>query len=471
MNNNPNNLSDNSVINGASNVNNNPVNGPVPGVTPNPNPTVGVPNPTPSNPVTPDNQVMLGGSSAPQPTPQPSPVQQPVNPTPVVSPTEAPQAFTNPQTINPVGGQTQGVPGATPNPNPSPAQPQTVAPAFESSSQIGTTPPISLEPDKKPKKKMNGTVFALIVIVALAAVGFGTFYVLRYTDLLKKKPNISILTNPVIVSLGEELPEDIEVYASVNGTAVSNCTKDVSKVNPAEVGVYEYTIKCGTTEKKGSITIVDNTELAIEVQTLYKIKGETVEAKDFVKNANNNVTYEFTDQTAVDNALAGDIGTYNFKIKGTDTKSNKTAEVDVKLVILQYAIKGYLICESNTQNIPNSAGEMIVNDRFAIADDTTTNTNNIYNNLAFETYTFKFSDETEYKTYVDTYNNEGKIIINDITGDTTFDDANKTIIITKELDNNTIKGEYGEENLKSYGSIKDYFEKTKGYTCTYEKNE
>lgn len=470
MNNDPNNMSGNVL--GSVDANqglNNAINGGV--------------NPTPTDNLntvvtpTPDNQVMLGGNGVVNPTPtptlNPTPNVEPtpiVNPTPVVSPTEAPQAYTNPQTINnpqSTETNTQTTPNSVPNASDAP----TPMPIFESSSQIGTTPPISLEPDKKPKKKTNKLTFILLIVIVLAAIGFGTFYVLKYTNIMNKKPKVIISANPLEFSIGETLPEEIDVYANVTGTALSNCTKDLSKVNTSVAGVYEYTIKCGSSEKTGSITILDNAELVVAVKTVYKVKGETLEAKEFAKEDKTNITYEFVNQTDVDNALKGEAGTYTLKVKATDINNNKSVEVDVKLVVMEYPIKGTLTCTSKSQNIPNLSGEMIVADRFAIVDDTKTNKNNIYGNVASEVYTFVFSDEAEYNTYVSTYNNEGTLIINDITGEVTFDNATKTITITRELDNNALKTEYGEATFENYTSIKAYFEETKGYTCGYERSE
>lgn len=470
MNNDPNNMSGNVL--GSVDANqglNNAINGGV--------------NPTPTDNLntvvtpTPDNQVMLGGNGVVNPTPtptlNPTPNVEPtpiVNPTPVVSPTEAPQAYTNPQTINnpqSTETNTQTTPNSVPNASDEP----TPMPIFESSSQIGTTPPISLEPDKKPKKKTNKLTFILLIVIVLAAIGFGTFYVLKYTNIMNKKPKVIISANPLEFNIGETLPEEIDVYANVTGTALSNCTKDLSKVNTSVAGVYEYTIKCGSSEKTGSITILDNAELVVAVKTVYKVKGETLEAKEFAKEDKTNITYEFVNQTDVDNALKGEAGTYTLKVKATDINNNKSVEVDVKLVVMEYPIKGTLTCTSKSQNIPNLSGEMIVADRFAIVDDTKTNKNNIYGNVASEVYTFVFSDEAEYNTYVSTYNNEGTLIINDITGEVTFDNATKTITITRELDNNALKTEYGEATFENYTSIKAYFEETKGYTCGYERSE
>ena len=114
-------------------------------------------------------------------------------------PFEAPPAYTNPQTIEPVTNN------------------------YEPQGSIGMTPPVSLEAEKKPKKEPNKTLFIVIVLIALAAVGLGTYYVLNYTDLFAKKEEITIETKNIEINIGEALPESITEYATITGTIVSNC--------------------------------------------------------------------------------------------------------------------------------------------------------------------------------------------------------------------------------------------------------
>lgn len=370
-------------------------------------------------------------------SPQPVPASTIIEP---VSQTEPTPAYTNPQSINP-----QPMPG------------------FENSGTIGTTPPISLEPEKKPKKKANKTLFVIIILILLAGVGFGTYYVLNYTDLLKPSEQISIVTKDLEISMGDKLSTVITDYADITGTDSRNCSLNTVAVDSSKEGTYEYKVTCGETVKTGKITIVDNTELVVETQTVYKTSTDTLEASEFAKVKNDDLTYEFVNQTEVDNALNGAYGKYSIKIKVT-SKNNKTTEITGELVIMQYPIKGYLTCKSKEQNITESNAVMTVAERLAIVNDG----NNGYGNIAFEIHTFKYSDETEYTNLVATYKKDNKITINNISGKTEFDDQNLTITITNELNNDDVVSEYGASNLQKYSTIKSYFEGTLGYTCSYD---
>lgn len=353
-------------------------------------------------------------------------------------------SFTNPQTINPGP-----------------------MPGFENPNSIGTTPPISLEPEKNPKKKSNKLLFILIVLVVLAAVGFGTFYVLSYTNILNNNASqIKIETKDLEVNVDDRLSANISDYATITGTAASNCSVNTLSVDITKIGTYEYTILCGETKKTGTIRVVDNAELEVAIKTVYKAKGESLEAKEFAKEENNNLTFEFIENDEVKNILNRETGTYTVKLR-VSNKNNKTVELNANLVIVENPIKGYLTCSTNAQNISDINGTMIVKERFAISSVGTTNT---YGGFAFEIHEFKINDETQYNNYIATYKTEKSITINNITGnDVSFDNNTRTITIINELDNDKIKNEYGASTFETYSSLSKYFKETLGYSCRYDR--
>ena len=356
-------------------------------------------------------------------------------------PNEPTTAYTNPQMINP-----------------------SPMPGFENSNAIGQTPPISLEPEKKPKKTGNKILFVILILVVLAGIGFGTWYVLKYTNFLNNHKSINIVTKDLELVMGESLSTDISYYANITGTDTKNCLLDISLVDINNVGTYNYKVTCGDIEKTGVISIIDNRELTINIKKLYITKNSSLEAKDFAKKENDGLTYEFVNREEVNTILAGDYGTYTVKLRVSD--GNKTKEVDASLVLMEYGIKGYLICTSNEQNVDNAI--MTVSEKFAIIDNQNKNS---YGNVAYEIHNFKFTDETEYTNYLAQYNTNNTITINNITGDVKFDDENLTISITNELDNNKVINEYGESNLHNYSSIKSYFESTLKYHCVYNNRD
>lgn len=400
--------------------------------TPMPNDPVGVPNPTSVPPVAPE--------AVPPVTPvMPEPL--PVTPEP---------AYTNPSSI--------GNPSGT-------------MPGFESSSNIGTTPPISFEPEKKPEKKTNKLVFIIIILVVLAGVGFGTFYVLKYTDLLNNKvAKISISPKNLEVNLGDELSRNNNDYAVVTGTDISSCGVDTSNVDTSKVGEYTYTITCGETHRQGTITVVDNTVLEVALKTVYKSLNETLEAKEFATSNDSSLTYEFVDEEAVKALLSGEPGTQTVKIKVTNA-NGKSTEVDGTLVILEYAVKGFITCSSKEQPLTDNKATMVVSERFGIADINGANSND-FANIIYEEHIFKFTDTEEYNKLLEEYQTNNTITINNISsGDIKFDDSEHTITFTTTKDNKAAETEYGKENIAKYSTIKSYFETSLNYTCAYKKVE
>ena len=211
---------------------------------------------------------------------------------------------------------------------------------------------------------------------------------------------------------------------------------------------------------------MDNTKLVVETKVVYKVKGDTIEASEFAKETDETLTFEFVEPEVVNNLLAGDAGNYTIKLRVT-SQNNKVAEVEASLIVTEYAIKGYYTCSSEGQNITDSSAVMTVSEQFAIVNDG----NNGYGKIAYEIYSFKFSDETEYTSYLASYKTDNSITINNITGDTEFNDETLTITITNPKANDLVISEYGETNMEKYQTIREYFTNILGYTCVYRVQE
>lgn len=353
------------------------------------------------------------------------------------------------------------------SPEPAYTNPQTInsTPGFESTA-IGTTPPISLEPEQQPKnKKGNKTIFVVIVIVLLFGVGFGTYYVLNYTDLLSNKAKIEIETKNIEVNVGDTLSTNITNYANISGTDVRNCLLDTKDVDVKKEGTYTYKITCGDIYKNGKVTVIDNRELEIKTEKVYKVKGEALDVKEFIVNPNSTYNYEIVNKEEINNYLNSNVGNYQVKIKVTS--GTKVKEVEETLVILEHKIVGYLTCTSKEQNVSNSSAKKTIKEKFAIAGDGKFS----FGKVANEIYEFKFTDETEYSNYLAKYKADNTIVIDNVTGKVEFDNSNLIITITNELSDTELNSRYGENTIVNYSSIKKYFIDTLGYECPYKKIE
>lgn len=382
-----------------------------------------------------------------------------VNPTPVEV-TPAPQVVETPQVQSNVVMNE----GVNPNPsytNPADINPQPM-PGFDNPGVIGQTPPVSLDVEKKPKKS-NKLAFIVLILAAILAVGYGVYYVLTKTDLIKQNSaQVTITAKDINVNIGEVLPEDVNSFAEITGTDSKNCTLDVSNVDVNQLGNYEFTVTCGSTSKTGHIFVVDNSEVSLNLKNIYKTKGESVEPREFVVDPDDSYTYEFVDADSA--STNKDNGEYEVVIKVTSS-SGKTSEGSAKMTILQYALKGDIVCTSNSQNVAGAT--MVSSNKFTIHNDG----NNGFAGIASEKYTFTYTDETEYNNAKSSSDGSGSITINNVSGNAEFDDDNKVITISNDLDTNSLNTKFGQENITNYGTIKNYFENTLKYTCVYERSE
>ena len=141
-------------------------------------------------------------------------------------------------------------------------------------------------------------------------------------------------------------------------------------------------------------------------------------------------------------------------------------------------IKGYLACSTDLSSELAPNVKITAKNRFGISDNAAGTASNIYSGLAFVVYSFVYSDEAEYTNNLATYNTGSAITIGDvkidpldINDEVAFDNANKTITLTRRLNIDSLKTQYGEEKFATYSTIKDLYKTIAGYTCTYEIEE
>ena len=326
---------------------------------------------------------------------------------------------------------------------------------------VNINPPImdsNNEMMNSPKKK-NKLLFIIIIVLILGVIGFGTYYILKYTNILNNGNKVNIEIHSLEIGLNEAIPEDNDL-ATITGA--SNCTFDKSNIDNTKVGTYEFTVKCGNLTKTGEITVVEgNTQVnSLKVKDVYKAVGDTLEVSEFMIDPS--YTYEFANSDEVNNYLSA-VGEYDVKIKAVSA-SNKEVETSGKLYVTELPIKGYLKCSTNEQNVTDTSATMVASYEFGISMHP--ENGNVYGGLGFERYSFTFSDETEYNTYYDSYQNGESITINNVTSsDIEFNDTEKMITINKKMDNDSVRSQFGDSR---YSDIKAYYMDNLKYTCIYE---
>ena len=364
-------------------------------------------------------------------------------------------------TNNMAGGNTMGP--SNPMPEPAFTNPQNInpMPGFENSNIIGTPPPANFEPDKQPKKKTHKFIFIIIVLILLAAVGFGTYYILKYTNILNLNNSVKIEPKDIEFNIGDVLSDSVQDYANITGTDIKNCSINLNEVrqNIDKEGTYKFIVECGETQATGNFVIKDNKEIEVDLLTVVKAKNETVEAKEFIKDEEE-LTIEFVDESKVQEILQGENGIYDVDL--TISNGSKTKDVKGQLVIIDYPVKGYLTCskEEDKNNY-----KLTTYEKFAISLDSAKV--NVYGGFAQEIFSLEFNSESDYANYVATYKSSNTLTIDDMTGPVAFDNTKKTITFTNILDNEEVYNRYSQDNIKTYRTIIDYFKGQK-YTCIYE---
>lgn len=402
----------------------------VPNQTPMPGQNIGTgyvesPNPTPIPPVQENINLQPAGMVEPIPTAPQNNIAEPLEATTlnaqtVMNPTPTPMNTSQEQSMNTMN---QTAPNMMNN---------NISGMQNPNNNIGmmggvpVPPPVPEGPQNKGKKKMINTPLLIVLIVVLvAAIGFGIYYFLT-TSKTTAQP-ITITPKLTELELGSEIGTDASFYAQITGTVSSNCTVDTN-LDTAKVGTYEYTVTCaGKTSEKQTIEVKDTTPPQVEVKDVIVVPGTEVVADDFVDTVEDasQVTFKFDDE--VDTNTEGE---YKVSITASDEYENTTT-ITANLIVTSDAPQTYMYCEraENTNDSANATAQY----RFGINDQGT-----LYNSQKIITY--EFDNETEYSTAVNEIEENGSY--DGYEGKIFMDDTNYMIIITVDMDENTLATEF-----------------------------
>lgn len=369
---------------------------------------------------------------------QPQPVQQPVQPQPSVQ-----------QPVN-LGIPVEPIEYANPN------NIGTVPP-------VNNTPPVNNQDNKKGgKKPLNKTLFVILLIVLLFAVGGGVYWYLN----MPKSASVVITPKEVSYSLNDEISTKIEDYATITGTNASNCTLDTSSIDTSKFGDYSFTIKCGNYTKIGVAKVLDNDSPVVGLITVNKKVNEELKADEFIGVCfdSSKCTYTFENEEE-SKTITSEIGNNKVvKIIVKDENNNSTT-VDGKLNVLETGIKTYRTCSSKEQNLTDFNASMTSSQRLAFTDQLSSDGSYSFANFGTQTYTYKFTDQKEYDELYNKMKTDNKITINNVTGVAEFNKEDMTIKIVEDLNINNLITQYTQEKLLSYKTIDNLFVTELGYTC------
>ena len=405
---------------------------PIPNPTPMPEQNVGTgytenSNPTPIPPVQENINLQPAGMVEQMPAAPQNNVAEPLEATTlnaqtVMNPT--PNTMTSPQdnTMNAMNQPVQNMMNnnpigmSSPNPNNN----------IGMMGGVPVPPPIPEEPQNKGKKKpINTPLLIILIVVLVAAIGFGVYYFLTASKTTAQP--ITITPRLTELELGSEIGTDASFYAQITGTASSNCTVDTN-LDTTKVGTYEYTVTCaGRSSNKQTIEVKDTTAPQVEVKDVIVVPGTEVVADDFIDTVNDASEVTFTLDDEVDTSTEGE---FEVSITASDEYENTTT-VTANLVVTAEAPQSYMYCEGaeNAETSTNATAQY----RFGINSQGT-----LYNSQKIITY--EFADEAEYSAAATEIEEKGSY--NGYEGQIFMDDTNYMIIITVDMEESELDTEF-----------------------------
>lgn len=316
---------------------------------------------------------------------------------------------------------------------------------------IGTMPP----EDKSPKKVKHKGLFIIFILILMAGVAFGVYYLLK----LSKNQIKVVLKENIVIPLGEKIPVDINEYATITGTESNNCTLITTNINNNKIGKYEYSINCAKKSYSGFVEVKDQTAPKIALKVVYKslTDNNEIKAKDFITSCidPSECQYKFKDKQQLDKETGGP---YEIDIDVSDNQNNLTSVKGI-LYVIPYNIRAILAFSSPQEQITNYEGTKFITDEIITAQ---TDAGIIYMNVSRREHVYKFTNEKQYHEVIG--NKDTTISFDGQTGLASYDDEKLTLKISNDLPKETLNNEVGGEFPTDFPTIKKYYTETKNYT-------
>ena len=295
--------------------------------------------------------------------------------------------------------------------------------------EIGTTPELDPKAKMPGNKKAGKTLMFVLIILAIAALGAGSYYLINVKHIFDKS---SVTVKNLTVEQGVPLSENINDYATFSNTSSSNCVQDLSKVDINVAGTYVYTIKCGDKEYTGKITVKDSTA------PLAKLKANVVQVGEVA-----NLTAEsFVDSCYGEDctsAISADQdlnitakGVYPVKLEIKDQSSN-SSDVIAPLIVMEGELHYGII--ASKEIISNDDYKLIEKDAILYSDN---------GFVSYTMYEFTFNNTEMFNSQSGTDEN-GMIKISDYSGIPVYKYDEMKIVLVSADANNLVQGSYSSD--------------------------
>ncbi len=365
---------------------------------------------------------------------------------------------------NPIPDGSQAIPDVNAIPPVAPVnydipQPINDVNASPFANEIGTVPPIPDAPisntpaptDNTPPKKKSGlpkSIFVLIVVLALAAVGVGVYILLGIA-----KNSVSVVTKPVNIELNGEVSSNINDYADFKGIDSSKCSLDTTGIKETtELGKeYSFIITCKDTRYTGTAKIVDTTPPEVKTKTLTVGLNELVNPGDFIDGDCKDATecsYAFKDEDKVKEYLEEE-GTYDDVVIVIKDESGNEIEKTVTLEVSSASVEYYLNCTKSG----NGYDEIT---KLGL------NSQNMFNKIGVKSYVFHL-DSNEYNSLKASSSTLDNMSYKNLSGKPTFNDTDLTLTLSKDMTYDELVKEANGDIPESYAELVSFYGNL-GYT-------
>lgn len=328
---------------------------------------------------------------------------------------------------------------------------------------IGTVPPIPNGPivetpiipqggselnPKEKKKGMNKTLFVVIILLLLCAVGGGVYVILHKANF----GTAPVVTKNVKIEIGSDISTNIKDYAVINKKNLS-CSLDTSDITDTNQlnAKYQFHINCGDKSYVGHATIVDTVAPVVQLQEVTIGLNGTLNPEDFIVECEDatKCSYEFKDSVKVSEYIK-EASSYHVSLIIKDEGGNKT-EATGTLIVTESAISSIsLSCSKSSDNY-----EEIY--QFGLNKEMAFDKNVVHR------YTFNFDNKEDYDQLKNDNQDKKEMTYQNITGVPSFNDDDKTLVISIKVDYDEIKKEVNSDE-PSVGDLKGYYQ-DKDYVC------
>lgn len=284
--------------------------------------------------------------------------------------------------------------------------------------EIGSNTEIDL---KKGKNKKGGKLLLFILILVLiAALGAGSYYLINVKGIFNTG---SVITNPLVVELNNELTDDLDVYATFKDTSSSNCVLDTSKVDTSKVGKYEYKITCGEKVYTGDITVQDTLSPEIYANiTTTKVSNLPYLNSAITGCSKSSCEYTYNNEDEAKNTIST-VGLKKLSVLAKDQNGNSSMDY-IPVYVMDADIRTYILASKELSDLENAKVKQY-DVLFLIYE--------AYKNDGIRIIKIKYNSEYDYTNAVSSYTGSGNMQIDSYNGIPVFNKTNNEILLLQQL--------------------------------------